>query len=78
MRSVVSESIDTTTAAEFAATNNLHQSRVEQPRRPYPSFVRAHITLARLRALGGKNMQRGEEPKVEDAIKKIATVTGGV
>ena len=47
---------------------------VEQPRRPCPSFVCAHITLVRLRALGGEDMQRGEEPKVDDAIKEIAAL----
>ena len=30
--------------------------------------------LARLRALGGEHMQRGEEPKVDDAIKEIAAL----
>ena len=35
---------------------------------------RAHITLVRLRALGGEHMQRGEEPKVDDAIKEIAAL----
>jgi hypothetical protein len=47
---------------------------VEQPRRPYPSFVHTHFTLVRLRALGGKHMQSGEESKVDDAIKKIAAL----
>ena len=36
--------------------------------------VRTHITLARRRALGGEHMQRGEEPKVDDAINEIAAL----
>jgi hypothetical protein len=47
---------------------------VEQPRWPYPSFVHTHFTLVRLRALGGKHMQSGEESKVDDAIKEIAAL----
>jgi hypothetical protein len=39
-----------------------------------PSFVHAHIILARLRALGGGHMVRGEEPKLDDAIKEIAAL----
>jgi hypothetical protein len=39
-----------------------------------PSFVCTHISLARLRALGGEHMQRGEEPKVDEAIKEIAAL----
>ena len=40
----------------------------------HPSFVHAHIILARLRALGGEEMQHGEEPKVDDAIREIAAL----
>jgi hypothetical protein len=36
--------------------------------------VRTHISLARLRALGGDHMECGEEPKVDDAIKEIAAL----
>lgn len=36
--------------------------------------VRTHISLARLGALGGEHMQRGEEPKLDDAIKEIAAL----
>ena len=36
--------------------------------------VHTHISLARLRALGGEHMQRGEEPKVDDAIQEIAAL----
>jgi hypothetical protein len=42
--------------------------------RPHSSFVRAHITLVRLHALGGEHMQPGEEPKVDDAIKGIGAL----
>ena len=41
---------------------------------PCPSFVHAHIILARLGALGGERMQRGEEPKIDDAKKEIAAL----
>src|ERR1039458_9513440 len=44
------------------------------PRPSSPSFVRAHITLVRMRALGGEHMQLGEEPKVDDAIEEIAAL----
>ena len=37
-------------------------------------LVCAHITLARMRALGGEHMQRSEEPKVDDAINEIAAL----
>jgi hypothetical protein len=47
---------------------------VEQPRRRYSSFIRTHIFFARLRALGGEHMQCGEEPRVDDASKKIAVL----
>ena len=40
-----------------------------------PSFVRAHLPFSdRLHAHGGEGMERGEELKVEDAIKVVAVL----
>ena len=39
-----------------------------------PPLSGTHISLARLRALGGEHMQRGEEGQVDDAIKEIAAL----
>lgn len=36
--------------------------------------VRTYIYLARLRAIGGEQMECGEEPKVDDAIKELAAL----
>jgi hypothetical protein len=47
---------------------------VEQPRRPYPSFVRTHISLARLRALGGETSSAVKKPLVDDAINEISAL----
>ena len=38
------------------------------------STIRAQITLVGLRALGCEHVQRGEEPKVDDASKEIAAL----
>jgi hypothetical protein len=39
-----------------------------------PRLSAPTIFLARLRAIGGEQMECGEEPKVDDAIKEIAAL----
>jgi hypothetical protein len=37
-------------------------------------YTHTHIILARQRALGGDDMQNGEEPKVDQVIKEIGAL----